>query len=805
MPRAKTGAALAALAATVGGNPDVIAANAPTLTIPRLGETRGDFLKRMRQEKGLSHGALAKATHQVFTGRIISQAQVQRAEQNPEAFETDIELWQTLALALDLPEGRLLRAPLAVVAQASSANTPDGSRLITDDPAIVGPLSQIMHAAMEMSLAPRPDETRGAFLKRMRQERGMTLEELADATDQSAHTLGMAEKYPEQFPSPHSDGFWQLAADALSLPEDIFLSVPASLPVVIVPAQPAAALAELRKALAPTPAATVTAPATIAPPAPAGIALLRHADLYPSPFNSRKNFDADELELLAGTIATQGLLQNLVARRRPDGRGEIVAGERRWRAIGLLIDRGQWDADAANIPTLLRDMTDTEHRAAMIVENLSRKDPTPLEEARGFAELQEMDPDLYTTDHIAQTIGVTPRMVQQRLKLLTALAPEALAALEDGTISVSMARALYQSPSTAMQRTIIAAIRAGDARLQSVNGIKDYVTRGMIPVSRAKFPIQMYMDATEGHDGDEIVEFENGARYMPHRDTFMGLQEWWCQERCRALMQEGWDWAHVEPTLAHWKYTHTDVKQKGAGCVLVLSPTDGSVTEHRGLLPVPAKAPAGGGTRVTLPVTLPDTAMVSPPAAAFSLPLSPPPPPAAAAPAAPPAKPDPLLSHAQQHAHRSDMEFFRGRLMTALIENPTDMMILMILDRGRPHTDSLFERVHSSDCVLPASLFHDDDGDPGPLFPAIAQVQVDDEEIPPSDNTCVFSSRDAMGGALLELIAEGDPGSIAETWAGLMADTIFLDSGTLHPVWREYATLRAIPLPDHFRMQGAGQ
>ncbi len=692
---------------------------------------------------------------------------------------------------------------MARKATKAAADTPDGSRLITDAPAIVAPIAALLAsvggdpatiAANAATLTePRLGETRGAFLKRMRQERGMTRAEMDEALGFGSETTRMAEEFTDRFYSDDIEAFWRLCADTLSLPEDIFLSVPVSHHAGIIPAQPAAALDELRHAMEPDPAAILTAPT----PAPAGIALLRYADLSPSPFNSRKSFDAEALELLANTIATQGLLQNLVARRRPGGRGEIVAGERRWRAIGLLIDRGQWDADAANIPTLLRDMSDSEHRAAMIVENLSRSDPTPLEEARGFAELQEMDPDLYTTDHIAQTIGVTPRMVQQRLKLLTALAPEALAALEDGTISVSMARALYQSPSTAMQRTIIAAIRAGDARLQSVNGIKDYVTRGMIPVTRAKFPIQMYMDATEGHAGDEIVEFENGARYMPHRDTFMGLQEWWCQERCRILKQEGWDWAHIEPTFAHWKYIHSEVKQKGAGCVLVLSPTDGSVTEHRGLLPVAAKAPAGGGTRATLPATLPPAAMASPPASAFSLPLSPPPPPAA-----PTAKPDPLLSQAQQHAHRSGMEFFRGRLMTALIENPTDMMILMILDRGRPHTDSLFERVHSSDCVLPAHLICDDDGVPGPLG-AVQGVMLDDG--PPSEQTFVFSDRDAMGAALLALIHDGDPGSIAEAWAGLMADTIFLASGTLHPVWRDYAALRGIPLPDHFRMQGAGQ
>ncbi len=631
--------------------------------------------------------------------------------------------------------------------------------------AAVGGDPAIIAANVATLTDPRIRETRGTFLRRMRQEKGLTRAALAAQAMATPDQITQAEDACDQLSGDDHIGLWQDLAKALDLPTGYLLMVPTR--------------------IGPDPA--VAAPPT---PTPSAIVPMRHADLYPSPFNSRKIFDAGDLDTLAGTIAAQGLLQNLVARRRPDGRGEIVAGERRWRAIGRLIDRGQWDA-AAPIPVMLRDMSDAEHRAAMIIENLSRKDPTPLEEARGFAELQETDPDLYTNDFIARQLGISARMVQQRLKLLTALVPEAIAALEEGLIGPSMARALYRAPSRDMQRTVIAGIRAGDARLQTVTGIEDFVKRGMVPVTRARFPIQMYIDAVEGRDADEIVEFENGARYMPNRDTFMGLQEWWCAERCRKLKEEGWDWARVEPTFAHWKYTVTSVKQPGAGCVLVMSPTDGSVTEHLGLMPVPAKAPA-----TTTESSL--SAMSARPAP--TLPLAPPPP----APQPALLKPDPLLTHAEQHQQRMAMEFFRGRIMGTLAENPGDMMVLMILDRGRPHPESLFERVHSSNCVLPVSLFHDDDGEPGPLFPAVAWAEIDDETIPPSDNTCVFTDRDAMGKALIELITEGDSPQIAEAWAVLMADTIILDS-TLHPVWRAYATLRHIPLPDHLRNQGEGQ
>jgi ParB/RepB/Spo0J family partition protein len=521
----------------------------------------------------------------------------------------------------------------------------------------------------------------------------------------------------------------------------------------------------------------------------------------PSPLNARKHFDDAALEETAGSIKAMGLLQNLVAKPLPDGRAELVCGERRWRSIALLIERGDWDATAPTIPVMVRQMTEAQHRAIMLIENLARRDLTPLEEARGFAELQALDPDTYTTDRIAADCGFTPRLIQQRLALLRLPGP-VLTALDAGQINVSAARALCRAPTADMQLTILAGILAGDRHLKTTAGIQETITRGMIPVSRAKFDIQDYIDAAEGHDGAQIVEFEgNGARYFPNADLFRGLQEAWAERRCHALLADGWAWARVEPTLAAWKYDRVEGMTPGAGCVIVLSPTDASVTEHTGLIPKPTQAAPTAPTWSQVDIedlTRPPAPTPAPPTT-HGAPLAP------AAPPPPAPKPNPLagLTHADTHAHRTAMDFFRGRLLAALAANPTDMMILMILDRGRPHTDSLFERVHSGDCVLPVSLFYDDEGDPGPLFHARYHGWVDDVAGLPSETTCVFADRDAMGRALLDLIQHADPAAIAETWAALMADTIFLDSGDLHPVWRDYATLRGIPLPAHFQNAGA--
>jgi hypothetical protein len=106
------------------------------------------------------------------------------------------------------------------------AALPDGTRVMSDDPETVALAGRVLHAAMAMALAPNPGEDRGAYLERMRHARGMTSAQLAEAMGVGESFIWNAEDTPESFAGPLHDGFWQLAADALNLPEDAFLSVP---------------------------------------------------------------------------------------------------------------------------------------------------------------------------------------------------------------------------------------------------------------------------------------------------------------------------------------------------------------------------------------------------------------------------------------------------------------------------------------------------------------------------------------------------------------------------------------------------
>jgi ParB/RepB/Spo0J family partition protein len=162
----------------------------------------------------------------------------------------------------------------------------------------------------------------------------------------------------------------------------------------------------------------------------AGFVEVYHAQLAPDPGNARSDWDsaeADEaLDALAASIKEDGLL-NLLLIGPPLANGvrvhfagedlpmhKLIGGERRWRAIGMLIQDGSWPADR-KIPCLLRDKDGLAREYIALADNLQRRNLNPLEEAKAFARLEKQGED---TADIARRTGVTQRQVQMRLQLL---------------------------------------------------------------------------------------------------------------------------------------------------------------------------------------------------------------------------------------------------------------------------------------------------------------------------------------------------------------------------------------------------
>lgn len=135
---------------------------------------------------------------------------------------------------------------------------------------------------------------------------------------------------------------------------------------------------------------------------------VERARVHPRADQPRRHFDEDGLRQLADSIERQGLLQPILVRPMADARGEyeIVAGERRWRALGLL-----------ERPTLHAILTSGNAEEIALVENLQRVDLSPLEEARGIQAL--MESHAYTQEAAAGALGWSRTQVNRVLKLLS--------------------------------------------------------------------------------------------------------------------------------------------------------------------------------------------------------------------------------------------------------------------------------------------------------------------------------------------------------------------------------------------------
>jgi len=153
----------------------------------------------------------------------------------------------------------------------------------------------------------------------------------------------------------------------------------------------------------------------------------------PNPDQPRKDFDEVELQALADSIATHGVVQPLTVRELREGYYQIVAGERRWRAARL--------AGLSEVPVVVIEADDKTTMELALIENLQRQDLNPVEEALGYQSLME-DYGL-TQEETASRVGKSRPAVANALRLLN-LTPHVLDMVREGTLSAGHARAILQ-------------------------------------------------------------------------------------------------------------------------------------------------------------------------------------------------------------------------------------------------------------------------------------------------------------------------------------------------------------------------
>lgn len=161
--------------------------------------------------------------------------------------------------------------------------------------------------------------------------------------------------------------------------------------------------------------------------------------VHPNPFQPRREFNEEELAELAASIRDNGLLQPIVVRpagnRQGSDRWELVAGERRWRAVTRL----GWK----DVPALIRRVDDRTLLVLALVENLQRSELSAMEEAEGYQQLQTEFG--LSQQEVAEAVGRDRSTVANMLRLLQ-LPPSVRRLLETGDLSAGHARALLGVP-----------------------------------------------------------------------------------------------------------------------------------------------------------------------------------------------------------------------------------------------------------------------------------------------------------------------------------------------------------------------
>ena len=137
------------------------------------------------------------------------------------------------------------------------------------------------------------------------------------------------------------------------------------------------------------------------------VKLISIEEIVPNRFQPRQIFGEKELNELADSIKEHGIIQPLIVRPLGD-KYEIIAGERRYKAASI--------AGLYNVPVIVLEKDDNESAELAIIENIQRKDLTPIEEAKSYQKLLNRG---LTQEEIAKKLGIAQPTVANKLRLLS--------------------------------------------------------------------------------------------------------------------------------------------------------------------------------------------------------------------------------------------------------------------------------------------------------------------------------------------------------------------------------------------------
>ena len=166
-------------------------------------------------------------------------------------------------------------------------------------------------------------------------------------------------------------------------------------------------------------------------------------DILPNRFQPRIQFDEDEILDLSDSIKEHGVIQPLVVRTIGD-KYEIIAGERRYKASVL--------AGKDTVPVIVKNLNDKDSAEIALIENIQRKNLTPIEEALSYKKILDMG--YVTQEGLAEKLGKSQPSIANKIRLLN-LSDEVQEALLDNKISERHARSLLRLPTSKLQNEML--------------------------------------------------------------------------------------------------------------------------------------------------------------------------------------------------------------------------------------------------------------------------------------------------------------------------------------------------------------
>ncbi len=239
-------------------------------------------------------------------------------------------------------------------------------------------------------------------------------------------------------------------------------------------------------------------------------------DIIPNRFQPRLNFDDRGLEELSNSIKQHGIIQPLVLRRVND-KYEIIAGERRYKAATL--------AGLSTVPAVIANIDDNKSAEVAIVENVQRRDLTPIEEARSYKNL--LDKGYLTQAELAKKMGLSQSAIANKLRLLN-LDASVQEALLNNQISERHARSLLVLHSHEDQKTWLnkivnerLTVRELDEALKKLSAKdNDSEEDGDIPLVKAIDLEAIKKEATELPSLDEESDIAKKLREIEQERKF---------------------------------------------------------------------------------------------------------------------------------------------------------------------------------------------------------------------------------------------------------------------------------------------